>query len=243
MSNTYSERWFSTFLATVPVERTQTEIEFLSRHLPLSEYGRVLDLACGPGRHAHALGELGYAVTGVDLHRPSLDAARRRADEDGGGKVEFLEVDMRDLSPVAHRGDGYDAAICMWQSFGHFDSATNGAVLGEVHRCLRPRGRFVLDLYNRRFFEPRQGVRRSERNGIELEERKEVRGGRLSVQIRYGASEAVDRFEWEVYTPEEIISLAGRAGFEHVRSCRDFDETREVRDDGPRMQLIFDRVP
>ncbi|MFW6201016.1 MAG: class I SAM-dependent methyltransferase, partial [Gemmatimonadota bacterium] len=73
MTNTYSARWFDTFLAPVPEERTRAEIAFLRRHLPPERYGSILDVACGPGRHALALAEAGYAVTGVDVDRPSLE--------------------------------------------------------------------------------------------------------------------------------------------------------------------------
>lgn len=243
MSNRYSARWFSTFLDTVPEDRTEAEVAFLRRQLPLARYRRILDLACGPGRHALALAEAGHAVTGVDIEQRALDTARRRAFDAGRprstGRVDFLEADMRDLGAA---GGGYDAVICMWQSFGHFDPATNRAVLGEIAGRLRPDGRFVLDLYNRRFFEPRQGVRRAERDGIEIEERKELRDGRLSVRLRYGDSGAVDRFEWQVFTPEQIVSLAGREGFALVLGCSEFDEGRPVSDDRPRMQLVFDRA-
>lgn len=234
LSNEYSARWFSTFLDTVPADRTRAEVAFLRRNLPLERYRRVLDLACGPGRHALSLGDAGYAVTGVDVDPRALDAARERA----GGDPEFVEADMRDLGEL---GEEFDAVICMWQSFGHFDAATNRSVLAEIAGRLRPGGRLVLDLYNRRFFEPRQGVRRIERNGIEIEERKEVRDGRLFVRLRYGDSGAVDRFEWQVFTTDEIVAVAAREGFAPRLTCREFDEARPASEDCPRMQLVFDR--
>ena len=36
---------------------------------------RVLDIGCGPGRHAHALGRLGLEVVGVDIAAAFLAAA------------------------------------------------------------------------------------------------------------------------------------------------------------------------
>lgn len=235
ISNEYSRRWFATFLDTVPADRTRREVSFLRRHLPLDRYPRILDLACGAGRHANALAERGYSVTGVDLDPDVLELARGGA----GENATFVEADMRDLG---HVGERFDAAVCLWQSFGYFDSRTNRAVLREVHSCLRPRGRLILDIYNRRFFESRQGTRTSVRNGIEIEERKELTDGRLSVHLRYGDTGDEDRFEWEVFTAEEIAALAAGEGFERALSCSRFDETRDVSDDCARMQVIFDRA-
>jgi SAM-dependent methyltransferase len=234
MSHTYSPHWFSTFLATVPASRTNAEVGFLMRQLPPGSYHRVLDIACGRGRHANGLGAAGYAVTGVDVDATALDAAR----EHGNTGVDFVHADMRELRSV---GSAFDAAICMWQSFGHFDAATNRAVLRQVRHCLRPRGRFVLDIYDRRFFETRQGVRRAVRNGIEYEEHTVLAGRRLIVQLSYAGSDAADRFDWEVFTPDEIVAVAREAGFEPALLCRDFDETSAVTDACPRMQLVLDR--
>lgn len=236
MTNTYSHRWRSTFLATVPTEQTRAEIDFLLRHLPLDEYPRLLDLACGDGRHSVPLSEAGYAVTGIDVDPEMLGLAAPRA---SGPKPELVEADMRTLGSLPGT---YDAVICMWQSFGHFDAERNRGVLGAVHRRLRPGGRLVLDVYNRRFFETRLGTRRREVDGVVVHEHKELRGRRLSVSLTYEGTDEADRFEWEVYAPEEIVAVAAAEGFAHLLGCRDFDESKGVSDDGPRMQMIFERI-
>jgi len=51
-ANAYPARWFTTFLDTIPAERTRSEVDFLFDQLPLPDYRTVLDLGCGPGRHA-----------------------------------------------------------------------------------------------------------------------------------------------------------------------------------------------
>lgn len=56
--------------------------------------GAVLDLACGPGRHAVAFAERGFDVTGVDLTSFLLEKARERA-RDAGVAVEWIRSDMR----------------------------------------------------------------------------------------------------------------------------------------------------
>jgi len=56
----------------------------------------VLELACGPGRHALEFARRGYRVTGVDRTARYLETAREKAGEEGLD-VEWVEADMRTL--------------------------------------------------------------------------------------------------------------------------------------------------
>src|SRR5439155_22236394 len=107
-------------------------------------------------------------------------------------RAKFAERDMRDLDRL---NDSFDAVICMWQSFGYFDAATNASVLAQMSTRLRPGGRLVLDVYHRGFFEARQGVRTFQSNGIEVTETKRMTGDRLHVSLEYATGER-DEFEW-----------------------------------------------
>jgi SAM-dependent methyltransferase len=104
---------------------------------------RVLDLACGPGRHLTELTRTGAHVVGLDLSRALLQAARRRG---AGGLV---RGDMRRL-PC--RAGTFDAVLNLFTSFGYFaGDAEHETVVSEVARVLRPGGRFVLDFLNAPF--------------------------------------------------------------------------------------------
>lgn len=109
------------------------------------ERGRVLDLACGPGRHAIAFAQAGFRVTGVDRSKFLLAQAARSAAE-----VEWVHEDMR---AFVREGE-FDLAVCMLNSFGYFeDDAENRKVLENVRRSLRPGGRFVLDVLGKEVLE------------------------------------------------------------------------------------------
>src|SRR6187431_3553070 len=58
---------------------TQQEVGFLVEALGLEPGMRVLDVGCGPGRHAHALAERGITVHGVDISQAFVDLAVERA--------------------------------------------------------------------------------------------------------------------------------------------------------------------
>jgi SAM-dependent methyltransferase len=102
----------------------------------------VLDLCCGPGRHAVPLAQRGMRVTGVDRTRFLLDEARERA-RLAGVAIELVETDMRDF----RRPAAYDLALSMFTSFGYFQSRDDDLrVLRNVRACLRAPGVFVIDV-------------------------------------------------------------------------------------------------
>src|SRR5688572_27155276 len=144
--NDYSSNWIETFLATVDPAQTQREIQFLQRQLPRNQFPRVLDFCCGLGRHAGALASLGYHVTGIDRDSQLIAQAKLTHP-----RASFFTMDATALAALP---DMFDAAICMWQSFGYLDRAGNDRLLSDIASKLRPNGRFVLDIYNRDFFEP-----------------------------------------------------------------------------------------
>src|SRR5215469_13992278 len=113
ITNAYSSQWFELFMpSSVEASSWQADVAFLSRHLPLSHYRRVLDLCCGYGRHAIGLARQGYQVTGFDRDVAALAEAERRS-RHAGAEVAFITGDMRELDTLP---DTFDAVINMWQS-------------------------------------------------------------------------------------------------------------------------------
>lgn len=232
MPNDYSSAWFTTFLQTVPPSQTQREVDFIRRHLPQPRYPSILDLCCGMGRHAGPLAAHGYQVLGIDRDSETLNKARRWS----GGQVSYVAQDMRHLGL---RPGALDGVLSLWQSFGYFDAATNGDILRQIHRALRPGGRLVLDVYHRDFFERHQGTRRFQRQGILITESKRMRDHRLTVQLTYGTGKMTDSFQWQLFTPDDLRELGLSCGFHPILACSDFDTGRPPVPETPRMQAIF----
>ncbi|TVQ40832.1 MAG: class I SAM-dependent methyltransferase [Wenzhouxiangella sp.] len=104
------------------------------------EPGRVLDLGCGPGRHALPLAATGYPVTAVDTSQTLLEHLEQAR---GELPIESVQADMREFV----RPEAFDLVLVMWTSFGYFeDEADHRRVLANIHQSLRPGGRLVLDL-------------------------------------------------------------------------------------------------
>jgi SAM-dependent methyltransferase len=215
--------------------RTAAEVAFVARQLPLPAYQTVLDVCCGPGRHALPLAGRGYQVTGVDRDAAALAAARQAGAD---FPATFVQADMRALAAVP---GPFDAAICLWQSFGYFDAATNAAVLGDLAAHLRPGGRLILDLNHRAFYLAHQGERHLERDGRRIHETSRVVGDRQLVTLTYDPPAPPDRFEWQLYTPADLTALAAPLGLALILSCTGYDETRPATPAEGRMQLVFAR--
>src|SRR5688500_10818501 len=89
--------WAATYSAMFPEERfTAAERELDQIFLLIGGTPRtVLDLACGPGRHAIPMARRGIQVIGVDRSTYLLDKAKARAAKENV-QVEWIEADMRD---------------------------------------------------------------------------------------------------------------------------------------------------
>ena len=226
--HTYSRQWFTTFLGTIDESLVAREVAFIERQIGPAR--SVLDLCCGPGRHSAPLAERGYHVVGLDLDDAALRDAQRRT-----RRTVFIRGDMRRL-PLA--SSSVDAVLCMWQSFGHFDTDTNTATLAEMARVLRPGGRLVLDVYHRDFHAARVGERTIERDGARVREQRSMANGRLRAVLTYeDASD--DVFDWQLYVPDEIAELGEVSGLKLELACAEFDETIVASAAHPRMQLVF----
>ncbi len=232
MNNVYSAQWFDIFLAPIPPEQTAREINFLARNLLFPTYSNILDVCCGMGRHTRELSALGYRVTGVDVNERALEYAQR-VDK----LARYVLGDMRELRALRA---SFDAVLILWQSFGYFDDATNESIVRDIARILNPRGRFILDIYNRAFFEKHLGERRIENNSRVIVEKKTFNNNRLRVELDYG--DARDEYEWQIFYVDEIAALAARCGFREILRCAKFDESIAPSSEIPRMQFVFEKA-
>jgi SAM-dependent methyltransferase len=172
-------------------------------------------------------------VTGIDLNLGALAKARRHAPDNPC----YLKQDMRQLAEVPGT---FDALVCLWQSFGYFEAASNLDILKQMRAKLNPRGRLVLDIYHRGFFEQHLGQQRVERDGHTIIETKTMAGDRLRVALEYGRDYPADVFEWQLYTPDEICALARSVGLAPRLTCTRFDPTQPASANQPRLQIVFE---
>ncbi len=233
MVNEFSNDWYALFLNNIAENHTRGELALLKDYFPLQDFSNVLDLCCGPGRHARHLVASGYQVTGIDSHAPSI----QRAKESFGDSARFLIMDMRALNAFTQT---FDSVLSLWHSFGYFDEQTNTEILRSVYNRLRPGGRFLIDIYNRNCLKEQPTSMTTQRRGIQVRTQRTWMGKRLRVELDYEPGEG-DTFEWHLYTPEEFLELAESLGFRLVISCALFKPEHQPSKKYARMQFVLER--
>jgi len=230
---------------------TDQEVAFLAGALGLAPGARVLDVGCGPGRHAHALGRLGYEVVGVDISERFVALAREGAPP--GAAVTFERADARVLTFDAE----FDAVISLCQ--GAFGLAggpgTDGggraetaggarrldpdrAVLDGIARALRPGGRLALSAFSAYF----QVRFLGEADSFDAE--RGVNHEHTAVRDEAGVEAPADLWT-TCFTPRELRLLAEAAGLrpDHVWSVTPGDYAARPPDiDHPEFLLLATRV-
>lgn len=128
---------------------TRQEVDHLVSALGLRAGERVLDVGCGPGRHAHELARRGLLVHGIDVSERFVELARTRAPNG----ATFERLDARRLVDVASYHGAFDAVICLCQgAFGLMTAADDDdRVVAGMAAALQPGGRLALTAFNAYF--------------------------------------------------------------------------------------------
>jgi SAM-dependent methyltransferase len=144
---TWFESWFeSPWYMRLYRHRTEEEareaVDLVARHAHVERGRRVLDLCCGYGRHALALAEAGYVVTGLDGSKMLIERAQELYPHPN---VTYAHGDMRGPYP----GAPFHAIANFFTSFGYFEThEENLQVLRTVRASLVDGGIFVMDFFN-----------------------------------------------------------------------------------------------
>jgi SAM-dependent methyltransferase len=191
---------------------TANEVAFLVERLGLEPGMRVLDVGCGPGRHANALGALGLEVVGVDVSERFLEVARR----DAPPGVTYRRLDARDLPFDAE----FDAAISVCQGgfgLGGGPAAASPLVadaldpdlpvLTGTARAVRPGGRVAVTAFSAYF----QVRHLGELDDFDADTG--VNHERTAIRSEAG-DEAPTEMWTSCFTPRELRLLAAVAGLE-----------------------------
>lgn len=144
-TNSWFASWFDTPYYHIlykdrDYEEAQLFMDNITQYLNLPDDAKILDLACGRGRHSIYLNTLGYDVTGVDLSKNSIGEAKKHENE----KLHFEVHDMR--LPCNTK---YDAIFNLFTSFGYFDNDNdNIKTLQAIRDSLTEYGFAMMDFMN-----------------------------------------------------------------------------------------------
>jgi SAM-dependent methyltransferase len=200
------------------------QVEAMLALLKLSPGARVLDLCCGPGRHALELARRGFQVTGVDRAAAYLERARKQAQQQGLD-VEFVEDDMRAFC----RPEAFDAVVNYFTSFGYFEAPEDDRrVVSNVYESLKTGGAFLLDMMGKEVLARiLEGTRWQEEGGAILLQETKVKRNWSWVETRWILLKDGDRQDFHIshrlYSAAELASLLEGCGFGNLEVYGDVE--------------------
>ena len=145
-SKNWFKSWFdSPYYHLLYDKRDENEAkQFLNAlilHLNPHPDSKILDLACGKGRHSIHLNKMGYDVLGVDLSEESINHAKRFENN----SLHFQKGDMRNLCLDRK----FDLTLNLFTSFGYFlEEKENIKVIQSLENILSLGGSILIDYLN-----------------------------------------------------------------------------------------------
>lgn len=199
---------------------------------------RILDIACGIGRHIVPLAAAGYDAVGADFSPAYVDRARAYAADRGLGshRIRFLVSDYRKIDRGLRRAGErpFDVAISLFTSMGHYGEAGDLAALRAVRKVVRPGGLFVLEMGSRDWvvahFRPKGKVRTGPGGSLEIRESRTLDWATSTIASRWeffrlGSGRPRKLWEEEItvrmYSLHELRALFERGGWRFVRAYGD----------------------
>ena len=138
-------------------------IDNIVEYLDLKKGSKILDLACGIGRHSIYLNEIGFKVVGTDKSPNNIKKAKASHNQ----SLSFLQMEM--IDDTNHK---YDGIFNLFTSFGYVNHDYNLKTIKNIERQLKDDGIVIVDFMNTLFV----------KNNLVIEETKVIDD--LSFKIR-----------------------------------------------------------
>ncbi|NCT17659.1 MAG: SAM-dependent methyltransferase [Flavobacteriaceae bacterium CG_4_8_14_3_um_filter_34_10] len=238
-----TENWFTSWFDTPyyhilyqdrDFEEAQTFMKKITKRLALKKGQSILDLACGKGRHAINLNNLGYDVTGVDLSPASILYAK-----DFENKT--LHFDVHDMcKPYPKK---FDAVFNLFTSFGYFEKEEdNYRTITAIKANLKEGGKAVLDFMNVDYTIKTLIEKETKTvNKITFHLHRYVKDGYIFKDISFIDNKENYLFTEKVkaLTKEDFMAYFKKAGIELIDTFGNYKLDPFILESSPRLILIF----
>jgi len=203
------------------VTEAEKLVELIINKLNLQPGCKVLDMACGSGRHAIIFAQKGFDVTAVDLSKNLITAAEKNAAQ-SDVKINFVLSDILDFNSPTK----FQVALNLFTSIGYFeDDEDNFQVIIRANELLDVGGFFVLDYFNKNYLVDNLiPTSVYSDNGSRITQNRFIEGNRIRKNITFEYKGSVEEFYESVrlYSYEEIKSYLSRAGFQILYEFGDY---------------------
>lgn len=231
--------WFdSPYYHILYKERNYREAQIfmdnLTHYLNLPEHAKVLDLACGKGRHSIYLNQLGFDVLGVDLSENSIATANKNAND----TLHFKVHDMRE--PFEEK---FDAIFNLFTSFGYFESDDDHLkTLIAIKESLSEYGFGVIDFMNvPNVIENLVPEETKTVDGIDFHIKRFHIDGHIYKEINFEDQDCAYHFTEKVraFTLHDFQDLMNQAGIYLLDIFGDYKLKKFHKTDSERLIMIF----
>lgn len=226
MTTDWFEEWFNTEeYLNVYKHRNETDaedhIKLILKTISLKDDAKILDMACGSGRHSIILAREGYDITAVDLSSNLLSVAKENAAKENLN-INFIQSDIR----AFNTSQKFDLILNLFTSFGYFDTdEENFAVLKKAYDHLKDAGFFVLDYFNTNYLANNLVAYSKEQIGnSEFIQERKIEDQRVKKKISIISNGAKKEFEESVrmYDKNELAKVLINIGFDIYKTFGDF---------------------
>lgn len=212
----------------------------IQNNVVLSKNSKILDVACGNGRHSNHFAKLGYNVTGFDLSYNLLKIAMKNKLE-SNLQSNYFCADVRSIPIKAN----FDLILNLFTSFGYFDNdVENFSFIKYASEHLNRNGYFVFDYLNPNFLK-KNVVESSEKKvaNLTILEKRRINGKRIEKEIIIKDSENMHRFfeSVQLYSYNEILKVFNNNGFNQISSFGSYSEDIYDENESERMIIIFQK--
>lgn len=237
--SSWYESWFDTkYYHILYKDRNYREAQVfmdnLTHYLNLPEKAKVLDLACGKGRHSIYLNQLGFDVIGADLSENSIAEAKKNEND----SLHFVVHDMRESYE-----EKFDAIFNLFTSFGYFENEEdNLQTLVAIKESLSEYGFAVIDFMN--VHQVIQNLIPEEIktvDDIDFHIKRFVLDGFIIKQIDFETEGKTYHFEEKVkaFTLEDFQNMMDKAGIYLLDTFGDYKLKKFHKNTSERLIMIF----
>lgn len=223
MHRKWFQTWFnSPYYHILYHQRNDEEAEFfmdnLCAYLEPQAEARILDIACGRGRHSIYLNKKGYDVIGIDLSESNIRHAKDFENE----HLHFYVHDMRHLFYINY----FDIAFNLFTSFGYFETRKEHVkALKMFFKSLKPGGLLVIDYFNTsKIMQHIPPHETKTVEGIDFHISKQVLAGKIVKRIAFEHHNKSYGFKEEVqaFTRADFEAMFAESGFEGLALFGDY---------------------
>jgi cyclopropane fatty-acyl-phospholipid synthase-like methyltransferase len=245
MKSEWFKDWFNTQeYLNVYQHRNESDaeehIKLILENVKIPAGAKILDMACGAGRHAIILARKDYDVTAIDLSENLISIAEKSA-QNKNLKINFVQSDIRKFET----DEKFNLVINLFTSFGYFESdEENFAILQKAYDLLVEDGYFVLDFFNSHFLQQNL-VEFSEENlgGAEIHQYRKIKDNRVTKKIVITKNGILSTYEESVrmFTKDELVDAIQNIGFDIDKTFGDFLGNKFEQFISPRLIMICKR--